>query len=124
MIYLQTLMDEDIKQVQDMHQLRTWISKMCNSSNEIYTIMSSTPHPIHFTYDDQTLSITDVVNEIAENMDVLLRVYPRIGIETLKRLFVFDDPTPYFEEPTTHSASLAQLVANLQKLNDTPCCFH
>ena len=120
MIYLQTLMDQDIKEVQDVDQLRTWISEMCNSSNAIYTILSSTPHTIHFTYEHQTLSITDVVNEIAEKIDVLVGMYPRIGIEKLKQIFVFDE----VQESRLQTLSLAQLVANLQTLNDTPCCFH
>ena len=116
-------MDQDIQKVQDAEQLRRWISYMCNSSNAIYVALSSAQNTDHFTYEHQSLSITDVVDAIADKTDVLVGMYPRIDIENLKRKFIFDDPTPYFDEPTPHSTSLAQLVANLQKMNETPCCF-
>ncbi len=131
MTYLQNLMEGGIRDVQDASQLKKWIQQMLGKSTEILLLLDITPNSTtSFIYQYQTLSVKDVVNKIIEKIETLNETIEMVHIERLKRNFVFDEPESVLDgfqlvshaspRPDTANASLVQLFAALQKLNEPP----
>ena len=93
MTYVQDLMEGGIRDVHDASELKKWILQMFHKSNEIILLLDITPNTTtSFTYQYQTLSVKDVVENITENIEILNKIVEMVHIERLKRQFVFDEP--------------------------------
>ena len=128
---LQNLMSEGIQNVYDNNQLRRWVQDMIHNSTELSRLMSTHNTDTRFKYEHQTLNINNDITEISQKLIYLSEVIDVIHITQLKQLFVFADPESVLEgfalvshAPHRHAhlapqASLTQLFAAFQKLNET-----
>ena len=120
MTYLQNLMEEGIRDVQDASQLKKWIYQMFGKSNEINLLLDITPNTTtSFIHQYQTLSVKDVMENIIEKIENLNKVVGMVHIEQLKREFVFTEPESVLDDlQQARDLRVSSLLQELGSLGD------